>query len=81
MPESSELRSLLAQLREKGWTWSAVAEEMHVHRNAIDRWARGERVPQQEFLVVRFLRELAERKTVPPPRLHGRPGQPPSAGC
>lgn len=74
MEELSELRSLLAQLRERGWTWAAVAEEMHVHRNAIDRWARGERVPQIEFLVVRFLKELLEREDVPPPQLHGRAG-------
>ncbi len=55
-------QDLLNELRESGWTWSAIAGELQVHRNAVDRWWRGERVPKTPALVNEALKRLLDRK-------------------
>lgn len=64
----SETQELLQELRDKGWTWSAVAGALECHRNAVDRWYRGERVPSNPGLVNKALKALAEKKRIPKQR-------------
>ena len=69
----NETQQLLEQLREKGWTWSAVADEIGFQRGAVDRWYRGERVPHNPALVNPALADLVTRKRVPKQRRYAAP--------
>ena len=56
--ESSEL---ILDLRDLGWTYSALARALGVHRETTVRWASG-RPPTYPKLIERALRELLHRR-------------------
>ena len=61
----NDVQELIGQLRGKGWTISAIADEMAVTRNAVDAWRAGTRYPSNALAVKRELQRLFERKRIP----------------
>jgi predicted transcriptional regulator len=61
----NDIQELIGQLREKGWTLSAVADEMGVSRNAVDLWRSGSRYPTNVLAVKHELERLLVRKRIP----------------
>jgi transcriptional regulator with XRE-family HTH domain len=66
----SQTQELLQELRDKGWTISAIANEVGVSRNAVDAWYGGESSPRAIVAVNMMLRSLLD-KSPPPQRRYG----------
>jgi hypothetical protein len=65
-----EVQSLLADLRVKKWTNSAIADAIGVYVSSVDKWKAGERNASQSHLIL--LRQLINKK--PPKRRRYAPG-------
>ena len=67
----NEVQELIAQLRSKGWTLAAVADELGVAANTLGRWQAGSRHPSNPVPVVELLRRLLGRRRVPKQKRYG----------
>ena len=65
MDRMNDIQEMIAELRSNGWTLAAVADEVAVSRNTVDRWFRGERYPTNAAGVRVMLRRLSARKRIP----------------
>ena len=61
----NEVQQRLAGLQDKGWTLAAIADELGVTVNAVEKWKAGQRQPSNAKGVYRILDHLAERKQAP----------------
>ena len=59
------VRALIAQLREKGWTMAAIADELGVASDTVYRWKDGSRSPTNAVAVVSVLNGLLQRRRIP----------------
>jgi transcriptional regulator with XRE-family HTH domain len=64
----TEIQSKVAELQEKGWTLAALADELGVTVNAVEKWKAGDRNPTNLKAVMNLLDELSTRKRVPKKR-------------
>ena len=64
----NDVQELLAELRGKGWTLAAIADELGLTRNAVDAWRSGTRFPSNAVAVKRELVRLSRRKRIPKKR-------------
>ncbi len=71
MAEMNDIQEMIAELRSNGWTLAAVADEVAVSRNTVDRWYRGERYPTNAAGVRVMLRRLSARRRIPKRRRYG----------
>lgn len=62
----TEVQNKLAQLKEKGWTWAAIATEFGITPNAVEKWNAEQRKPSKADLL--FLEQLLKRKRIPKKR-------------
>jgi len=62
------LQEKLTQLQENGWTLAALADELAVTVNAVEKWKAGDRYPSNAKLVLHVLDGLARRKRLPKQR-------------
>ena len=58
----------IAQLQEKGWTLAALADELDVTVNAVEKWKAGDRKPSNAKAVLVLLDQLTRRKRIPKKR-------------
>ena len=65
---NSEIQAKIAQLEEKGWTLAALADELAVSHNAVEKWKAGDRNPTNGKAILMFLESLANKKRVPKKR-------------
>jgi transcriptional regulator with XRE-family HTH domain len=61
----NEIQDRIAQLQDKGWTLAALADELEVTPNAIEKWKAGDRYPRLEKPVLDALDQLLKRKRIP----------------
>lgn len=61
----NDVQQAIADLRAKGWTLAAIAEELGVAHSAVDKWQAGERYPENVKGVLLILAGMAKRKRVP----------------
>lgn len=61
----NEIQAKIAELEEKGWTQSAMADELGVTINAVQKWKAGDRNPTNLKAVISLLEELNKRKRIP----------------
>ena len=61
----NDSQSILAELEDKGWTLAAIADELKVSHNAVEKWKAGDRYPRNAKAVIMALDQLAKRKRVP----------------
>ena len=64
----------LANLRIKGWTLAAIADELEVTKNAVEKWNAGDRTPANRKSTLEHLDRLLRVKRVPKKRRYGRRG-------
>jgi orotate phosphoribosyltransferase-like protein len=64
----NEVQDLITQLREKGWTVAAIADELQVNYDTVARWQKGTRSPANEAAVRVFLDQLMRRRRIPKQR-------------
>ena len=62
------IQQKLAQLKKKGWTNMAIADELEIHHMTIRRWQTGDRYPENAKPVAMALDLLIARKSVPKQR-------------
>jgi len=60
----NDIQSRLAELQEKGWTLAAIADELEVTVNAVEKWKAGNRYPSNAKAVLTLLDQLALRTHV-----------------
>ena len=63
----------ITQLHEKSWTLAAIADELGVTVNAVEKWKAGDRYPSNAKLVLNALDGLARRRRIPKQRRYSRP--------
>jgi transcriptional regulator with XRE-family HTH domain len=61
----NEVQQLLGQLKANGWTLAAIADEVGVHYNTVQKWSAGDRTPTNARAVLRELERLTRRKRIP----------------
>lgn len=67
----NDVQEKIAQLQEKGWTLAAIAGEMGVTVNAVEKWKAGSRRPANLKATLLVLDRLAKRKRIPKRRQYG----------
>lgn len=64
----NEVQTKIAELQQKGWTLAALADELGVTVNAVEKWKAGDRQPSNEKAVITLLDQIAKRKRIPKKR-------------
>jgi transcriptional regulator with XRE-family HTH domain len=64
----NEVQAKIAQLQEKNWTLAAIADELGVTVNAVEKWKAGDRYPSNVKPILESLDRLTKRKRVPKQR-------------
>jgi transcriptional regulator with XRE-family HTH domain len=64
----SDIQTKIAELQKRGWTISALADELEVSRDAVDKWMAGNRNPVNAKGINTMLDQIARRKRVPKKR-------------
>lgn len=72
----NEVQEILKRLRGNGWTLAAVADELEVHYNTVQKWAAGERSPANSRAVMRELERMLARRRVPKRKRYARKRNP-----
>jgi transcriptional regulator with XRE-family HTH domain len=62
----NEAQTRIAALQVKGWTLAAIADEVELTVNAVEKWKAGVHSPNKATLA--FLDELLTRKRIPKKR-------------
>ena len=65
MEGMTEVQDVLEELKGKGWTLAAISDAVEVHRDSVVGWDTGRHNPANPRLVVRELRQLLRRRSVP----------------
>ncbi|MBN2461977.1 MAG: helix-turn-helix transcriptional regulator [Dehalococcoidia bacterium] len=64
----NEIQERIVSLEQKGWTLAALADELGVTRNAVEKWKAGDRQPTNSKAIYILMDELAIRKRIPKKR-------------
>ncbi len=67
----NEVQTKIAELQERGWTLAALADELGVTVNAVEKWKAGDRQPNNIKAVITLLDQIAKRKRIPKQRRYG----------
>jgi ribosome-binding protein aMBF1 (putative translation factor) len=62
----------LAILHDKGWTLAALADELGLTVNALEKWKAGQRNPANEKAVIEMLENIEKRRRIPKQRRYAR---------
>jgi transcriptional regulator with XRE-family HTH domain len=63
--EVQRVKEALAELKARGWTISAIADELAVHRDSVWSWEAGRYTPDKPRLVRIALEGLLRRRRIP----------------
>ncbi len=64
----NNVQEKIAQLQAKGWTLAAIADEIGMARNTVEKWKAGDRNPRGQKMVLASLESLLRRKRIPKKR-------------
>ena len=66
----NDVQSKIAELQAKGtgWTLSAIADELEITVNAVEKWKAGDRYPNNSKAIMMALSQLLEHKRIPKKR-------------
>ena len=68
----NDIQIKIKELQEKGWTLAAIADELEVTVNAVEKWKAGNRYPSNAKAVLTLLDQLALRTHVPKQRRYNK---------
>ncbi len=66
-----DVQSKLLELKDRGWTMAAIADELGVSHMAVFRWQKGMRNAENSRSVLHMLDTLMKRKRIPKQRRRG----------
>jgi len=69
---SNPIQLKLASLQRKGWTLAALADELKLTVNTLEKWKAGNRNPANEQAVLALLSHLEQRKRIPKQRRYAK---------
>jgi hypothetical protein len=58
----NDIQIKLVELKEKKWTYAAIADEFGLTSDAIEKWKSGSRIPHGEKVILDKLNQLAKKK-------------------
>ncbi|MBI4332927.1 MAG: Crp/Fnr family transcriptional regulator [Chloroflexi bacterium] len=61
----NDIQTSIARLQAKGWTIAALADELDLTANAVEKWKAGDRHPANRKATLALLDRLARKKRVP----------------
>ena len=64
----NDIQIRIAQFEKKGWTLAALADELDITPNAVEKWKAGDRHPSNIKAILLLLDQLAKRKCIPKKR-------------
>jgi transcriptional regulator with XRE-family HTH domain len=67
----SDIQIKLAELKDKKWTYAAIADEFGLTSDTIEKWKSGMRTPHGEKLIIDKLNQLIKKKP-PKQRRYGK---------
>lgn len=68
----NDIQIKIAKLQEKGWTLAALADELGLTVNAIEKWKTGDRYPSNSKPVFKLLDQITKRKRIPKKRRYNK---------
>jgi len=68
----NDIQIKIKELQEKGWTLAALADELGVTVNAVEKWKAGDRYSSNAKAVLTLLDQLLERKRIPKQRRYDK---------
>jgi len=68
----NDIQARIAQLEEKGWTLAALADELEITPNAVEKWKAGDRHPSNTKAILLLLDQLAKRRHIPKKRRYAK---------
>ena len=66
-----DVQNKLLELKDRGWTMAAIADELDVSHMAVFRWQKGMRKAENSRSVLHMLDTLMKRKRIPKRRRRG----------
>ena len=75
----NDIQTKLVQLQAKGWTLAALADELDITRNGVEKWKAGDRYPANAKSVLALLDRLAMQKRIPKRRRYAKGSRRPKA--
>jgi transcriptional regulator with XRE-family HTH domain len=66
------IQTKLASLQNKGWTLAALADELRLTVNTLEKWKAGDRNPANEKAVLAMLTKIEQRKRIPKQRRYAK---------
>ena len=60
-----DVQTALGELKAKGWTLAAIADELDLHRDSVAGWDAGRHSPANSKVVLVALESLLRRQRVP----------------
>ena len=67
----NDVQEKLLELKDRGWTMAAVADELDVSHMTVFRWQKGMRKAENSRSVLHMLDTLMKRKRIPKRRRRG----------
>ena len=64
----NDVQTAIAALQDKGWTLAALADELGVTVNAVEKWKAGDRYPANAKAILALLDRIGTKKRVPKQR-------------
>ncbi len=61
----NEIQKIIGKLQNKGWTLAALADELEITVNAVEKWKAGDRQPRNAKAVISLLSQILEIKLAP----------------
>ena len=66
------IQAKIAELEAKKWTLAALADELGVTPNAVEKWKAGDRYPTNSKAVLMLLDEISKTKLAPKQRRYSK---------
>lgn len=61
----NEIQERIASLEQKGWTLAALADELGITKNAVEKWKAGHRQPTNPKAIFALIDKIATYKRIP----------------
>jgi len=72
----NEVQTRITELQEKGWTLAALADELGVTVNAVEKWKAGDRQPANAKAIFVLMDAISERRRIPKRKRYIKNGKP-----
>lgn len=68
----NDIQRKISELEQMGWTLTAIAAEVSVTVNAVEKWKAGDRFPANGLAVLSLLDKLTKKKRIPKKRRYAK---------